>query len=105
MITQIPKSHVYYAVFGYGFYKIEDLTEEQLENVDWECIEDKIIDQRRWATVHEVIFKYNGKFYQTTYEVGSTEMQDTRPFENDPDMIDCQEVKQVEKMVKIWVIV
>lgn len=48
-------------------------------------VEDSIIDQRRWSTVHELVFRLPGMpeelAYRTTYSVGSTECQDESPWE------------------------
>ena len=65
-------------------------------------IVDKIIDTTRWSVVHEIVFEDNGKFYQTTYSEGATEMQDERPWEYD-DEITCTEVELKEVMMKKWV--
>ena len=65
-------------------------------------IEDIIIDTSRWSIAHEVIFKYNSKFYRTTYSIGSTECQDESPWEYD-DEVECYEVEEKEVLVKKWV--
>ena len=62
---------------------------------------DKIIDTTRWSIVHEIVFEDNGKFYQTTYSEGATEMQDERPWEYD-DEVECTEVELREVKVKKW---
>lgn len=65
-------------------------------------IYDKIIDTTRWSIVHEIVFEDNGKFYQTTYMEGATEIQDERPWEYE-DVIECTEVALREVKVKKWV--
>ena len=65
------------------------------------AIVDKIIDTTRWSIVHEIIFEDNGKFYQTTYSEGATEMQDERPWEYE-DEVECTEVELCEVKVKKW---
>ncbi len=50
----------------------------------------------RWSSRHVLVFSYDGKFYETTYSRGLTEMQDERPFEYEPEEIECQEVVPVE---------
>lgn len=67
-----------------------------------EAIEDTIVDQSRWSTHHEIIFKYNDKHYKTEYSVGSTESQDEGPWEYE-DEVNCTEVEQREVLVKRWV--
>ena len=72
------------------------------DSEDWVKIESNIVDQRRWVTVHEGIFEHipSGKFYQMSWECGSTEQQYQKPFEyNDPELT---EVHQVEKTIKVW---
>lgn len=71
------------------------------ENV---VIEDNIIGQSRWNTKHEIIFKFQGQYWRTEYEVGSTESQlyNFDDWLDDQKEIVCVEVKQVEKLVKVW---
>jgi hypothetical protein len=66
-----------------------------------EALEDTIIESSRWSILHELVFRVKDKFYRTTYNVGATEYQDERPWEHDTD-VDCEEVHQVEKLVKVW---
>lgn len=63
---------------------------------------DKIIDTSRWSIHYERVFKHDGKFYRTYYSVGATESQDESPYEYEPDMIECGEVKPVEKVVIVY---
>lgn len=65
-------------------------------------VSDKIIDTTRWSTIHELIFKDDGKFWVTGYSRGSTEIQDESPWEYDGDEIECTEVHEVEVLTKIW---
>jgi hypothetical protein len=83
-------------------FKKEFLTDEL--DLPWKAIEDTIIDTRRWSIDHEIIFKYEDKYYQTTYSIGATEGQEEAPFEYDPDEIECLEVEQKEVVVKQWVV-
>lgn len=64
-------------------------------------LEDTLIGSGRWSVHHRIVFKYQDKFYQTTYSVGATEYQNEGPWEYEDD-IECQEVRQVEKLVKVW---
>lgn len=66
-----------------------------LDLLDEEPIQEKIVDKRRWVTVYKRVFKHEDKFYVTHYEVGNTECQDCRPYEDDPDEIECDEVEPV----------
>lgn len=66
-------------------------------------IEDNIIETSRWSALHEIIFKYNDKYYLTSYSEGLTEMQDESPWEYDDDEVDCFEVEQKEVLIKQWV--
>ena len=67
-------------------------------------VDTQIIDTSRWSVIKEMIFKdlSTGLFYQTAYSEGATECQDESPFEYDPDEIECVQVEQVEKIVKVW---
>ncbi|OAJ75188.1 hypothetical protein AYJ08_05865 [Brevibacillus sp. SKDU10] len=67
-----------------------------------EVISDQIVDQSRWSVYHDIIFKWiDGKYYSTGYSVGATECQDERPWEYESE-VECVEVHQVEKLVKVW---
>lgn len=70
-------------------------------DLPYAAIENTIVDQRRWSTVHEIIFEHDGKFYQTHYSEGSTEMQDERPWQYDKE-VECTEVRKVQKLVEVW---
>lgn len=66
--------------------------------------EDTITDTGRWSIHHLLTFKEkeSGKYYQVAYSRGATESQDERPFEDDDDEIECQEVRKVQKLVDVW---
>lgn len=68
-------------------------------------ISDKIIDNRRWAIEHKVIFKFQDKFYKFYYDAPATEMQDGCGYfadYADDDLIDVDEVHPVEKTIIIY---
>lgn len=65
------------------------------------ALEERIIDQRRWETVFEIIFEYEGKFYKTCYSAGSTEYQEHPIWEYEKE-IECTEVHKVQKMIWDW---
>jgi hypothetical protein len=72
----------------------------------FEKVEDTIVETTRWAILHSMVFKFEDKFYRSLYRKGATEMQDEQPYEYDGDgegMVECAEVIQVEKTVKVWV--
>ena len=62
---------------------------------------DKIIDATRWSLKHEIVFEDNGKFYQTIYFEGATELQHERPWEYE-DEVECIEVELREVKIKQW---
>jgi len=69
-------------------------------------MEDSIVENDHWAILHSMVFKFEGKFYQSSYRVGATEMQDESPYEYDGDqegMVECFEVVQKEVVTKVWV--
>lgn len=63
-----------------------------LQGFEGETISEEITGQGRWTTYYERIFEYKGKFYKTDYEKGSTESQESSPYEYDDDLIECKEV-------------
>lgn len=75
-----------------------------LQEMVWsdDVVEDNIVGNSRWSIQHEVVFKHEGKFYGTRYSVGATESQDEAPFQYDDNEIDCPEMVQKEKIVKVW---
>ncbi len=62
---------------------------------------DNIVDTSRWSEIHEVVFKYKGSIYMTSYRTGLTEMQDERPWEGESE-VECQEVAPVEETVIVY---
>lgn len=62
---------------------------------------DDIIDNSRWSIHHKIVFEDKGKFYQTYYSEGATEMQDESPWEYDDD-VECTEVELRDVKVKKW---
>ncbi len=76
------------------------MREEILGNKEY-VIEDKIVDNTRWSIVHDLVFKFEGKFYTTNYSRGATEQQDERPWEYEEEVV-CQEVRPVEKTIIVY---
>lgn len=68
-------------------------------NKDVKIIKNEIYDTRRWSQDYELIFQYEGSFYQTCYSRGATEQQDEQPFEYEGDEIECTEVEPFETIV------
>jgi len=84
-------------------------SKEFMQNLAWEDHEDdvKIITNEltstsRWSLFYDLIFKYQGKFYRSTYSKGATEQQDERPYEYEGDEIECSEVYPVEETVIVY---
>ena len=79
-----------------------NLVYEEYDKNKVDIIDKKMVDQRRWVTVYEMIFKYRGSFYVACYDLASTENQESEPFEYDADdkgLIECAEVIPVEKTI------
>lgn len=68
----------------------------------YKAILDEIEDTSRWSVHHRIVFEYDGKFYETYYSEGATEMQDERPWEYDEE-VECDEVELKEVKVVKWV--
>jgi len=73
--------------------------EVNLDNENYTMVEDRIIDTSRWSIHYRLVFKNLNmdKHYMTFYSRGATESQEEAPFEYEPDMIECVEVKPIEK--------
>lgn len=66
------------------------------------AILDEIVGNSRWSIHHRIIFPYQGKFWETYYSVGATELQDESPWEYE-EKVECIEVELKEVKVKKWV--
>lgn len=69
-------------------------------------VERDIVDTSRWSTFYHQVFSVTQgdvtKFYRTGWSEGSTECQDERPYEYEPDEIELKEVFPVEKKVVVY---
>lgn len=81
--------------------KIKLSKDTMCDILDDDVIEDTICDTSRWSVLHNIIFPYKGKFYETQYSVGATEQQEESPWEYEEE-VECVEVEQVETVVKAW---
>lgn len=71
----------------------------------WEVLDNEVTGSGRWSEYHTMVFRManDDKIYAVDYSCGLTEMQDERPFEYEPDMVEVYEVKAVEKTVITYV--
>ena len=67
-------------------------------------VRDRITGNGRWSIHHELIFRHAEKLYRTTYRVGSTEIQDELPWE-DNDQVEAKEVQEVQVSVTDYQVV
>lgn len=80
------------------------LPKDKMLDILWESddlVEDKVIGTGRWSVHHRIVFKHEGRFYQTEYSIGATESQDERPWEYDDD-VESIEVHKVPKTIEVW---
>lgn len=64
-------------------------------------IDDTITGTSRWSVHHEIIFKWEDKFYRANYSKGSTEYQDEQPWQYEEE-VECTEVQPVQKLVTVY---
>ena len=68
-------------------------------------ISDKITGKRRWVDEHDIIFRLNDQpedeAYSASYEIGSTENQDARPWEYEKEVV-CSIVHRTTKTIEVW---
>lgn len=83
---------------------LQEIVDEEYDEILSEVIKDTIVETTRWSIVHECIFKFGGLLYKTSYRRGATEMQEESPYEYDEDMIECQEVLAVKRMITDYVV-
>lgn len=86
-------------------FKREDL----IDLTDGNCeglvsVENRITSTGRWSINHKMVFKEEAtsKFYMVYYSRGATEQQDESPFEHEPDLVECAEVRPVERLVVVY---
>lgn len=76
---------------------------EVLEKMDlpWSnVIEEKLVDQRRWYNVFEIVFEMDGKFWKTKCHHPGTEIQEDIDTWDEQEEIELTQVEKKE--VKIW---
>lgn len=76
-----------------------------MEELDlpYAALEEEIVDQSRWSTFYNIIFRdKDGKYYSTEYSRGSTECQDESPWEYEHE-VECVEVEKRLVTVEQWV--
>ncbi len=71
--------------------------QEMLEILDdpERVVRDRITGNGRWSIHHELIFRHADKLYRATYRVGSTEIQDERPWD-EMDQVEAKEVREIQ---------
>lgn len=72
-----------------------------------EVVHSEMIDTSRWSHIYERVYKDldTGKYWRTSYRVGATECQDERPYENDGEFIEFDEVVPRETIIIEYVAV
>jgi hypothetical protein len=69
-------------------------------------LKDRVTDQGRWDTYHELIFREpetpDGYGWLTSYSTASTENGDTKPFDDEEEH-ECTLVRLAPKMIKTWI--
>jgi hypothetical protein len=73
------------------------------DNNEYNVIQNDLVGSDRWSLAYKMIFSFNGKYYVSCYSVGATEMQDEKPYEYSPDMIECTEVVKKKVLVDSFV--
>ena len=67
------------------------------------AIEETIEGQTRWETHYSIVFEHpDGRFFQTSYSQGSTELQWSEVWEHE-DAIACIQVEKKQVLVEKWV--
>ena len=64
-----------------------------------ECVQNEYVDQRRWCTVYDCIYKYHNKYYKFRSEQPSTECQEGGDF-NTSEPVEVQPVKKMIEVVE-----
>jgi len=69
---------------------------------EWKVLVQEHTGESRWSQHWRIVFEVEGRFYETTYSIGSTESQDERPYEYDDDEIECKQVFPKSKIVTYY---
>lgn len=81
---------------------------EHLKLMAWDDLDDDLYEvvknestgeTSRWREWYVLVFKYEGKYYSSDYQLGLTENCDHDLWEYEDDEVECPEVKPVEKVV------
>jgi nitrogen fixation protein len=80
---------------------LEAYNDEEVEG--YTKLADRMIDKSRWSIHHELIFKFEDKFYIAPYSRGATEYQDEVPWQYEKDEVLCYEAEQQEIKKFIYV--
>jgi len=68
----------------------------------YNSVEKTLVDSGRWALTYEIVFQdVDGKYWQTYYNTGATEMQYEPPWEYE-DEVECTEVEKRQVTVEKW---
>lgn len=75
-------------------------TPEQLEPKLYgtDVVQDLLIKHERWSVLHSLVFRHEGKFYQTIYQAPATEGQSCDPWGYQKE-IECARVVPVRQVV------
>lgn len=74
----------------------------ELWDGDENVVETKMTGNSRWSIQYRRIFKHEGKLYETRFRRGATECQDECPYQDESDLVECQEVFPVQKTVTVY---
>jgi hypothetical protein len=79
-------------------------TKEFLLDKLWsgDYVEKTLDGHSRWSVDYSMIFEHEGRFYRSDYSQGATESQDESPYEYDPNELECPEMVEIEKIIKVW---
>lgn len=68
----------------------------------YNSVETTLVDSGRWTLTYELIFQdKDGKYWQTYYQTGATEMQYEPPWECEPK-VECVEVEKRPVTIEKW---
>ncbi len=80
-------------------YADGDGTEPTLRAREFTVLLNEQIDNSRWAIQFNMVFNYDYRCWQTSYQIGATEQQDESPYEYDDNEVECNEVYPHETVV------
>lgn len=83
------------------------LPAEEVEELVYDSVEERIVDTTRWDIVYESIVEYEGSYWRVGWSTGATEHQDYSSFRGgwgvEPEPLELTKVVKKQVVKEVWV--